>query len=95
MWLSDLWNKVKDYFSSKPSSEELHRSKKKFIVHSNPTSQSSSHMIRRGSTKMRVHSESRPRKCPRCLSEKTIIKLEGGRFKWECSVSKNGCGYKW
>ncbi len=37
---------------------------------------------------------SRPRQCPYCRAEGTIVKASNGR-DWECSIDRDGCGYKW
>ena len=37
---------------------------------------------------------SRPRQCPYCRAEGTIVKASNGR-DWECSTDRDGCGYKW
>lgn len=39
-------------------------------------------------------SVSRPRQCPLCRSQNTIIKASDGNA-WECSKNRNGCGYTW
>lgn len=69
----------------------LQRTNKKFEVKETKTINISRLGGNRGFANANV---SRPRQCPYCRAEGTIVKASNGR-DWECSTDRDGCGYKW
>ena len=103
MWLDDIWNWLKQLFSgteSKAGTPLPPAGKKKFDIRQtqsqkkfNIETEQRIPIKRKG--KLNIVNKGRPRSCPRCLSNKTIIKARDSGFNWECSREKGGCTYTW
>ena len=92
-FLSNIWNSIVGFFSEeeKETTETYTppavrpRSTKKFQI----TNERNFHVQ---NEKFSIVNSSRPRSCPRCNSQGTIIK-DGN--KWKCDAAKSGCEYRW
>ena len=110
MWLSDIWQKFRDFFLGEKETKAPSSSvtvKKKFTVRNRIENRRSGKRFeinreRQVQTptvqkrgRIAITGESRPQRCPQCGSKNTIIKVQTGNTTWECSENKVGCGHKW